>query len=46
VVDEDGHLLGVVSVDDVLDHILPENWRQRAGEASPVTAAEGATGGA
>ena len=32
VVDENGHLIGVVSVDDVLDHLLPENWRQRAGE--------------
>jgi Mg/Co/Ni transporter MgtE len=29
VTDADGRLLGVVTVDDVLDHILPEDWREQ-----------------
>ncbi|GAB3596957.1 CBS domain-containing protein [Angustibacter peucedani] len=27
IADADGHLLGAVTVDDVLDHMLPEDWR-------------------
>jgi len=28
IVDENGHLLGTVTVDDLLDHLLGENWRE------------------
>jgi CBS domain-containing protein len=41
VTDDGGHLLGVVTVDDVLDHLLPENWRDRNADA-PTGADDGA----
>ncbi|MBA0048673.1 magnesium transporter MgtE N-terminal domain-containing protein [Mycobacterium sp. NPDC050853] len=34
VIDRENHLLGAVTVDDVLDHLMPEGWR--ADEPEPV----------
>jgi CBS domain-containing protein len=33
VVDENDHLLGAVTIDDVIDHMLPGDWRERDEEA-------------
>jgi Mg/Co/Ni transporter MgtE len=41
VVDADDHLLGAVTIDDVLDHLLPEDWRH-ADEDAPDTGDDGA----
>lgn len=42
VVDESHRLLGVVTIDDVLDYLLPDDWRSSS-EASPALAANTST---
>jgi len=42
VVDEQHRLVGVVTIDDVLDHLLPDDWRSTSEEDEPVSTGTGA----
>ena len=39
VIDANERLLGAITVDDVLDHLLPENWRHAHRDSATTTAA-------
>jgi len=41
VVDANDRLLGAITVDDVLDHLLPVNWRNEHRDNSPIIYKEG-----
>ncbi|MQA96369.1 MAG: CBS domain-containing protein [Streptosporangiales bacterium] len=44
IVDEVGRLIGVITVDDVLDHLLPRDWRESAPREDPEGSAGGSEG--
>ena len=41
VVDENHRLVGVVTIDDVLDYLLPDDWRSTAGDDEPEPVSTG-----
>jgi hypothetical protein len=44
VVDRNNRLVGAVTVDDVLDHSLPRDWRDRDAPTAPAPVHEGLDG--
>ena len=41
VVDDENHLLGAVTVDDLLDHLLPHDWRTDVRESDTIRRVDG-----